>query len=112
MLRSNPVAPWELRIGKIRVYYDTEKEPEPTVFVRAVGLKERNLVRIGREVIHLWYRSRRPTLEAVALGKHPDFLALIERSRARQRAEGGISSEEMRRRLGLKPKRPAAPHGR
>ncbi len=53
MMRSNPVAPWELRIGTIRVYYDTEEEPEPTVFIRAVGLKERDLVRIGKEVIQL-----------------------------------------------------------
>jgi len=42
-------------------------------------------------------------LETVALSTHPQFLALIERSRARQKSEGGISSEEMRRRLGLKP---------
>ena len=55
---------------------------------------------------------KKADLETVALSTHPDFLALIERSRARHRAEGGISSEEMRRRLGLKPKRPAAPHGR
>jgi len=41
-------------------------------------------------------------LETVALSTHPQFLALIERSRARQKAEGGISSENMRRRLGLK----------
>ena len=47
-------------------------------------------------------------LETVALSHHPRFLALIRRSRARQRSEGGISSEEMRRRLGLKPKRIAA----
>ncbi|MBI3961640.1 MAG: hypothetical protein HY335_02725 [Deinococcus sp.] len=40
-------------------------------------------------------------LETVTLSTHPQFLALIERSRARQKAEGGISSEEMRRRLGL-----------
>ena len=40
-------------------------------------------------------------LETVSLSTHPDFLALIERSRARQQAEGGIPSEEMRRRLGL-----------
>ena len=39
-------------------------------------------------------------LETVALSTHPQFLALIERSRARQRTEGGISGEEMRRRLG------------
>ncbi len=47
-------------------------------------------------------------LETVALSHHPRFLALIRRSRARQRSEGGISSGEMRRRLGLKSKRTAA----
>ena len=39
--------------------------------------------------------------ETVTLNTDPRFLALIERSRARQKAEGGISSDEMRRRLGL-----------
>jgi mRNA-degrading endonuclease RelE of RelBE toxin-antitoxin system len=52
-MRPNPVAPWELRIGNLRVYYDVEEEPEPIVFIRAVGIKERNRVRIGREVIDL-----------------------------------------------------------
>jgi prevent-host-death family protein len=41
-------------------------------------------------------------LETITLSTHPQFIALIERSRARQRAEGGISSEEMRRRLGAR----------
>jgi len=41
-------------------------------------------------------------LETVSLSINPQFLELIERSRARQRAEGGISSEEMRRRLGVR----------
>lgn len=45
--------------------------------------------------------------ETVALSTHPQFLALIERSRARQKAEGGISSTEMRRRLRLKKTTPA-----
>lgn len=40
-------------------------------------------------------------LETVALSTNPQFLALIERSRARQKAEGGISASEMRRRLGF-----------
>ena len=40
-------------------------------------------------------------LETVTLSTHPRFLALIERSRARHKAEGGISGKEMRRRLGL-----------
>ncbi len=38
-------------------------------------------------------------LETVALSTNRRFIELIERSRARVRAEGGISSEEMRRRF-------------
>jgi mRNA-degrading endonuclease RelE of RelBE toxin-antitoxin system len=52
-MRPNPFAPWELRIGNLRVYYDVEDEPEPVVSIRAVGVKERNRVRIGREVVEL-----------------------------------------------------------
>ena len=52
-MRPNPVAPWELRIGRLRVYYDVEEKPEPVVSVRAVGVKQRNRVRIGKEVIDL-----------------------------------------------------------
>ena len=44
-------------------------------------------------------------LETAALSVNPQFLALIERSRARQEAEGSISSDEMRRRLGLESRR-------
>ena len=40
--------------------------------------------------------------ETVALSTNSKFLALIERSRTRQKTEGGISSEEMRQRLRLK----------
>lgn len=43
--------------------------------------------------------------ESLSLSTNSKFIALIERSRSRQRAEGGISPEEMRRRLGLKPAR-------
>lgn len=38
-------------------------------------------------------------LETAALSTNPQFLDLIERSRARVRAEGSISAEEMRRRF-------------
>ncbi|MEW6417751.1 MAG: type II toxin-antitoxin system prevent-host-death family antitoxin [Nitrospirota bacterium] len=38
-------------------------------------------------------------IETVSLSNNPKFIALIERSRTRQKSEGGISSEEMRRRL-------------
>ena len=52
-MRPNPMAPWELRIGILRVYYDVEAEPEPVVRIHAVGIKQRNRVRIGREVVEL-----------------------------------------------------------
>ena len=38
-------------------------------------------------------------VETVSLSTNQHFLDLIERSRARARKEGGISSQEMRRRL-------------
>ena len=52
-MRPNPVAPWELRIGSLRVYYDVRDLPEFKVIVVAVGVKERNRVRIGGETIDL-----------------------------------------------------------
>lgn len=52
-MRPNPVAPWELRIGRFRVYYDVEEDPELKVIVLAVGVKERNRVRIGGAIIKL-----------------------------------------------------------
>ena len=52
-MRPNPLAPWELRIDPLRVYYDVEVEPEQIVKIRAVGIKKRNRVHIGGEVIEL-----------------------------------------------------------
>ena len=44
--------------------------------------------------------------ESISLSTNPEFMAIIERSRARQAAEGCIPIEEVRRRLGLrKPRR-------
>lgn len=42
-------------------------------------------------------------METVSLSNNPRFLALIERSRARRKSKGGISTEAMRRRLGIVP---------
>lgn len=53
LMRPNFLALWELRIGNLRVYYDIEESPEAVVFVRAVGVKVRNRVRIGKEEIEL-----------------------------------------------------------
>lgn len=52
-MRPNPLAPWELRIGALRVYYDVEDTPEPKVYIRAVGIKERNRVRIAGVIFEL-----------------------------------------------------------
>lgn len=52
-MRPNPLAPWELRIGELRVYYDVEETPKPVVLIRAIGVKDRNRVLIGNEEIEL-----------------------------------------------------------
>jgi antitoxin (DNA-binding transcriptional repressor) of toxin-antitoxin stability system len=39
-------------------------------------------------------------LESISLSLNPEFMEVIERSRARHEKEGGISSEEMRQRFG------------
>jgi hypothetical protein len=52
-LRANPVAPWELRLGVLRVYFDVSLEPAPVVTVRAVGVKIRERVWIGGEEVDL-----------------------------------------------------------
>ncbi len=52
-MRPNPAAPWELRFGNFRMYYDVEEEPEPRGYIRGIGVKKRNRVRIGKEVIEL-----------------------------------------------------------
>ncbi len=48
-------------------------------------------------------------LETVSLSENPDFIAMIERSRARYHAEGGLTADEVRRRLGLTAAAPASP---
>ena len=58
LLRPNPIASWELRIGVLRVFYDVASSAKggrspSLVRVLAVGKKERNLLRIGGEVIEL-----------------------------------------------------------
>lgn len=47
LLRANDIAPWELRVGPWRCYYDVQESPRRIVTVRAVGRKERNRVVIG-----------------------------------------------------------------
>jgi prevent-host-death family protein len=63
--------------------------------------KELIIITVGGKPVAALVPIENADLETVTLSTHPQFLALIERSRARQKAEGGISSAEMRRRLGL-----------
>ncbi len=73
---------------------DARREP----FVLTVG---------GRPVAAL-VPLKNADIETATLSTDPRFLALIERSRSRQKKEGGISGAEMRRRLGLAKKRHSA----
>jgi len=43
--------------------------------------------------------------ESLAIGTHPKFLAIMERSRRAHRAQGGLSPEEVRRHFGIRAKR-------
>jgi hypothetical protein len=50
-LRPNPVAPWELRIGNLRAFYEVVPSDRDVVRIVAVGKKEGNVVRIaGKEI--------------------------------------------------------------
>jgi hypothetical protein len=58
-LRPNPLAPWELRVGPLRAFYDV-RPPDPkretladVVYVLAVGKKERNVLRIAGEIVKI-----------------------------------------------------------
>jgi len=51
LLRANPVAPWELRVEQLRVYFDVETEAR-VVTVRAIG-KTRERVVIGGQQVDL-----------------------------------------------------------
>ena len=52
-MRPNPIAPWELRVGRFRVFYDILMESEPLVEILAVGVKDREQLHIGGRVVKL-----------------------------------------------------------
>jgi mRNA-degrading endonuclease RelE of RelBE toxin-antitoxin system len=53
LMQPNLLAVWELRIRALRVYYDVEDEPERLVVIQAIGIKTRNIVRIGGEEVEI-----------------------------------------------------------
>ena len=52
-LRPNPIAPWELRVGKLRIFYEAAPGEPAIVRILAVGKKERNSLRIAGQEIRL-----------------------------------------------------------
>lgn len=51
-LRPNPIGPWELRVGDLRIFYDVVDDPRATVQVLAVGRKRGNALYIaGKEIV-------------------------------------------------------------
>jgi mRNA-degrading endonuclease RelE of RelBE toxin-antitoxin system len=50
-LRPNPIAPWELRVGSLRVFYEVSSEESGIVNILALGEKDGNVLRIaGKEI--------------------------------------------------------------
>ncbi len=52
-LRPNPLAPWELRVGSLRVFYEVVPGDPGVVHVLAIGQKVRDVLRIGSLEIKL-----------------------------------------------------------
>ena len=51
-LEENVLAPWELRVGNFRVFYDIDQENRLVVIV-AIGKKDHNILHIEGKEIHL-----------------------------------------------------------
>ena len=52
-LRPNPIAPWELRVGQLRAFYEVVGTGRGVVRILAVGRKRRNVLMIGGKEIRL-----------------------------------------------------------
>ena len=95
-MEANPIAPWEMKTIDVADATDTLSD------YAKKGLKEAVVVtRAGKPILAV-SPIKKSDWESVALANNPKFLAIIERSRASHKPGTGISTEEMRRRLGLK----------
>lgn len=83
-----------MKVNKVEV---NEASGSLSEYVPENGTEPLIITRNGRPVAAL-VPVENADLETVSLSTNPQFLALIERSRARRRREGGVASEEMRRR--------------
>ena len=53
LLRPNPLAPWELRVGALRVFYEVDTEEADVVNVLAIGIKAASRLSIAGEEMHI-----------------------------------------------------------
>jgi hypothetical protein len=53
LLRPNPLAPWELRVGNLRIFYEVAKGEPDKVQILAVGEKRGNSLWIGGKEVQL-----------------------------------------------------------
>jgi mRNA-degrading endonuclease RelE of RelBE toxin-antitoxin system len=52
-LRPNPLAPWELQLGALRVFYEVDAEEADLVNVLAIGIKRGNRLFVAGEEIKI-----------------------------------------------------------
>ena len=52
-LRPNPLAPWELRVGTVRIFYEADAETADVINVLAIGVKKGNRLLIEDKEIRL-----------------------------------------------------------
>lgn len=52
-LRPNPIAPWELRVGDLRVFYEVPEEEPARVRILAIGEKRGNSLWIGSQEVQI-----------------------------------------------------------
>jgi mRNA-degrading endonuclease RelE of RelBE toxin-antitoxin system len=49
--RPNPLAPWELRVGKLRIFYEGDVDEADLIHILAIGIKRGNRLFIaGKEI--------------------------------------------------------------
>jgi len=80
---------------------DVSKATLPLADYAKEALKEPVIVTVKGKPLAALVSIRNADVETVSLSNNQQFLDLIERSRSRQKSEGGFSTEEMRRRLKL-----------
>ena len=52
-LRPNPIAPWELRVSQLRVFYEVAGTESRVARILVVGRRPRNVLTIGGKEIRL-----------------------------------------------------------